>query len=66
MKKLVYLVAVAFAASLVACGNKEKAQEAAVEEAPAAEIVEENAAVELDSLNADSTLVVGEEDVVAE
>ena len=57
MKKLVLLAAVVFSVSMIACGNKEQAQEVAEEAAaPAVEAVEE-AAVVVDSVAPDSVEV---------
>ncbi|MDE6557315.1 MAG: hypothetical protein K2K55_10200 [Duncaniella sp.] len=63
MKKIVLVLAVAFSASLFACGSKEKAAEATepvVEEA----VVEEVVAV--DSAAADTAAVVADSAAVAE
>lgn len=61
MKKLVYLAVVAFAASMVACGNSNKANE----EAPA--VVEEAAAeVVVDSAAQDTAVVLEATEAVAE
>ena len=57
MKKLVLLAAVVFSVSMIACGNKDQAQEVAEEAAaPAVEAVEE-AAVVVDSVAPDSVEV---------
>lgn len=54
MKKLVLMLAVVFSMSFFACGNKEQAAEATVEETPAVEEVAEVVAAEVDSITPDS------------
>lgn len=64
MKKLVLLFAVAMSASLFSCGNAEKAEEATVDTAATEAVVEEVAAVEVDSIAPDSADVTVAEGVV--
>lgn len=65
MKKLVYLAMVAFAASMVACGGNNKAEnaEAPVEEAPVVEEVAAEVEELVDTVTNDTVVAVAAEEV---